>query len=123
MSCSPITLHKSPSSSNVNSIPGITKPVVFKFHAWLITCRFTVTFDNHAMQARITEIQRNMNYYVYYLITANVFNKFGFSLYSFHQLCFGMNSIFSFWVNESRHIFVGIQNRGFMHHFSAAIYL
>ena len=51
----PVTLDEAPSSGDINGVPGVTEPVILKFHPGLVTRRFAVAFDNHTVQSGITE--------------------------------------------------------------------
>lgn len=55
MSSTPVTLNKSPRSGYIDSIPTITKSIVFELNARLITSRFRITLYNNAVQTSITK--------------------------------------------------------------------
>ena len=50
----PVTLDETPSSGDVDGIPGIAEAVVLKAHAGLVSGRFRVAFYNDAVQTGIT---------------------------------------------------------------------
>ena len=52
----PIALHEPPGSGDVDGVPRVPEPVVLEPDAGLISGRFAVTFDHHAMETGETEI-------------------------------------------------------------------
>ena len=51
MSGAPVTLDESPGPSDIDSVPGISEPVVLELDPRLVTSRFAVTLNNHTVEA------------------------------------------------------------------------
>ena len=52
----PIALHESPCSGDVDRVPRVPEPVVLEPYARLVAGGFAVTFDHHAMKTGETGI-------------------------------------------------------------------
>lgn len=59
VSGAPVALNETPSAGDVHGVPRVTEPVVLETNPRLVTGRFRVALDHHAVQPRVTNNPQN----------------------------------------------------------------